>query len=336
MRSLRFLSFCLLGCCLHPALTRAAEKPPQSPQQALNAAPAPDERLLTYDKASDTMIVLYNAFGPKPEGTYRFDVMARAADDATLRLWLARSATPDFAGASWEEVTLRDAHPNPGNPGVYNFIREAKIAAGSKTQKYLALRGEVEITRDGATQRFFSPTALLPAVKTLWWRHRDGSQQFYATSSAKAVAMQLRFARSATRDFAKTDWQILPMTAGRDSYSGVRYEAVLPAASASTPWVKVYADAELEDSALHVASPTLIWNGLAFPRPASELRGGTCPLHGTSADVVPIIYGMAASGGPPGAIYAGCIVGPGSPTWHCNLCDCSWGDFQAETARNNH
>jgi len=143
-------------------------------------------------------------------------------------------------------------------------------------------------------------------------------------------------ARSSKRDFSHAKWQTLPASPGPQA-TWLDYGAQMPPATKEAPYIAVYGEALLkgEGSRARVLSPTLIWNGLPLPPNATKITRKVCPLHGTSAGVVPVLYGIpspAAPGEviPKDAVWAGCIIAHGSPTWHCRLCDCSWGDAEAQ------
>lgn len=276
------------------------------------------------------MLWLQSDFEAENQGVYRFTIRAKASTQTPIRLWLARAATPDFAGAQWQEVALKNVDASAKRFGDYNLTREAKIAIGSGSQKYLAVRAEAELPGEGGTRRFFSKTTVLPRIAVYGGIRDDATRIFYVSSSEPLSALHLKFATSVARDFAATSWQNIPMTPGPNFVSDGWYEAVAPATTAAKPWIAAYAEGELPNATVRLTSPILFWNGLPFPKPANELRGDICPLHGNSEDVVPIIYGYATSDSTPGAIHAGCMVGPGSPTWHCKRCDRDWGDVMAE------
>lgn len=295
--------------------------------QSAKCAASPTEAIVD----SNALLLESDAGLAHSDGNYHIILRTRGDKDLrAVHLWVKRAATPNFAGASWREVPLKDAKLNPGNPGAYNLVKTGAVAIASQAQKYLAIKGEIEVVRDGTVRRLASQTLRLPNVRV--WTLKTGSnssREVYVQPSEPTPSLRLWVAHSATRDFAKADWQTVPVTQIKNS-SWLNYHGQASITTLQKPWIAVYSDATFGASPVRARSPQLIWNGRPFSKNPAEITGKTCPLHGTTAGVVPIAYGIPTYSDSKVALQGGCVVGPGSPIWHCNWCDCSWGDFMAQ------
>lgn len=279
-----------------------------------------------------TLLLEDDAGQPHPQGSYHFTLFTSVHEpEANVRLWVARAATPDFSKAQWQATPLKEVQVNNMK------WSEADVPLGTPTLPYLAARGEVEVAgKEGApVQHFSSTVTVLPQVKVWSRRKDDGSRSVYCQPSEAVPSMRLWVAQSATRDFEHAHWQFLTVTPPAKGNTWDDYSSTVPAASKATPYVAIYAEVGFPSAAqpARVLSPTIIWNSSPMPANAAALTAPICPLHGTSEGVVPVVYGVPGAGTPADAVIGGCIVGPGSPTWHCKLCDCSWGDIMAEMAK---
>lgn len=282
------------------------------------------------------LVFLHDNAGVAHEGAYHFTITTNEQNVRIARLWIARSATPDFQNAKWETVALQDA---PELAKIYKLSRKAAVPVGSPAQKYLAVKGEIEIAKaDGKMESHFSAVTTLPKVKTWSLKKPDGSRSVYVQPSEKAGQIQLWIARAATRDFQDARWQKLPLTAPENNSVWQNFSANVPASTKDKPYIAVYGEADFakDSKAGRVVSEKVIWNSLPLPKNATQIQTGNCPLHGTNAGVVPVIYGLPGGGAPKNAVFAGCIVGPGSPIWHCRLCDCDWGDVMKQMAQGSN
>ena len=281
----------------------------------------------------DFVVMLTDNAGRVEGGHYHFTL--QTSPRANLkRAWLlvARSATPDFQAAPWQEVPMQDSPLNATNIGQSMTFREADVPVGPAARKYLAVKGEVEIeAADGTLKRYASALKTYPSLHVWSLPKADGSRDVYAQPSEPGAEIRMWTARSATREFQKAKWQAVPLTAPQ-ARSWDNHSARLAASGKKEPYLAVYAEMIFggASQSVKITSPRIIWNGVPWLSDPTKIQTNVCPLHGSADGVVPVIYGLPGAGAPRDAVFAGCIVGPGSPSWHCKRCDRSWGDAMRE------
>ncbi|HEY0073068.1 MAG TPA: hypothetical protein VGB77_03125 [Abditibacteriaceae bacterium] len=220
---------------------------------------------------------------------------------------------------------------------IYKLAKKAAVPVGPVDKKFLAVKGEIEIAKaDGTTRSHFSDVTTLPKIKVWSLKKRDGSRAVYVQPSEKASQVQVWMARSASRDFQNAQWQKVLVTAPETVDAWQNFSVSTLASSKDKPYIAVYGEVRFGNGpqASRMLSEKIIWNGLPLPN-AAQISDDVCPLHGTKSGVVPVLYGLRgrSANDPKDAVYAGCLVGPGSSTWHCRLCDCDWGNVLEQMAQ---